>query len=84
MHPITACGIETQFLKFGLQFVVACTLLPLAVLKRAAQCFGDELEDVACTLLPLAVLKRNSMADNFMSDPVACTLSREHLAISGA
>ncbi len=61
MHPITACGIETDDRRVVLQSTkrVACTLLPLAVLKLVEHPTDTYIFcDVACTLLPLAVLKR--------------------------
>ena len=74
MHPITACGIETVSRDVPLTArAVACTLLPLAVLKLPIPCFARKCT-VACTLLPLAVLKQVDIHpfDDILG--VACTL----------
>ena len=60
MQPYTACGIETRsFASTDSIVFIACSLIPLAVLKRTSfpSNVANELY-IACSLIPLAVLKR--------------------------
>ena len=59
-RAITACGIETDTIRFSKPFTfVATGLLPLAVLKLPESRRWRNCSKVATGLLPLAVLKRN-------------------------